>query len=190
MGFYYVEKFQPPNEDEAENEDDNEDNDDNTDDNNEDDNGYALVFVDCFYCRHYCNDDYDDDNSDDNGYDVCLCWLFLLSILWWWRLSIELSKFSRDDIEQNLSFLGIVNFKNVLRDEMPVTICELQEEKFRCLCYIHGENWRLNWPWQEKFGMQCGRILQRRLLAFLTIFTLSVDTCLSTRFRWLALSSS
>jgi hypothetical protein len=72
MGFY-MEKFQPPNEDEAENEDDNDDNDDDTDDNNEDDNGYALVFVDCFYCRHYCNDDYDDDNSDDNGYDVCLC---------------------------------------------------------------------------------------------------------------------
>jgi hypothetical protein len=73
MGFYYVEKFQPPNEDKAENEDDNDDNNDDTDDNNEDDNGYVLVFVDCFYCRHYCNDDYDDDNSDDNGYDMCLC---------------------------------------------------------------------------------------------------------------------
>jgi hypothetical protein len=44
MGFF-MEKFQPPNEDKAENEDDNDDN----DDNNKDNNGYALVFVDCFF---------------------------------------------------------------------------------------------------------------------------------------------
>jgi hypothetical protein len=47
---YFVEKFQPPNEDEAENEDDNDDN----DDNNDDDNGYDACFCCCFYCHFNC----------------------------------------------------------------------------------------------------------------------------------------
>lgn len=47
--------------------------------------------------------------------------------------SVDLSKTSRDEIEQNLSFLGVVNFKNVLRDETPATIRELQDGEVRLL---------------------------------------------------------
>ena len=50
-----------------------------------------------------------------------------------------MSKISQDDIEQNLSFLCIVNFKNVLRDETPATIRELQEGEVSLLM-ITGDN--------------------------------------------------
>jgi cation-transporting ATPase 13A3/4/5 len=47
--------------------------------------------------------------------------------------SVDLSKISRDEIEQNLSFVGVINFKNVLRDETPATIRELQDGEVRLL---------------------------------------------------------
>ena len=53
--------------------------------------------------------------------------------------SIELSKISRDEIEQNLSFLGVINFKNVLRNESSATIRELQEGEINLLM-ITGDN--------------------------------------------------
>jgi cation-transporting ATPase 13A3/4/5 len=47
--------------------------------------------------------------------------------------SVDLSKISRDEIEQNLSFVGVLNFNNVLRDETPATIRELQNGDVRLL---------------------------------------------------------
>ena len=53
--------------------------------------------------------------------------------------SVELSNISRDEIEQNLSFLGVINFKNVLRNETFATIRELQEGEIS-LMMITGDN--------------------------------------------------
>lgn len=53
--------------------------------------------------------------------------------------SVEVNKISRDEIEQGLSFLGVINFKNVLRDETPATIRELQGGEVNLLM-ITGDN--------------------------------------------------
>jgi predicted P-type ATPase len=53
--------------------------------------------------------------------------------------SVDVNEVSRDVIERNLSFLGVVNFKNVLRTETPSTIRELQGGKVRVMM-ITGDN--------------------------------------------------
>jgi magnesium-transporting ATPase (P-type) len=53
--------------------------------------------------------------------------------------SVDLSKISRDEFEKNLSFVSVVNFKNVLPDERPETIRELQNGKV-CLVMITGDS--------------------------------------------------
>jgi cation-transporting ATPase 13A3/4/5 len=43
----------------------------------------------------------------------------------------ELSKISRDDVEKELTFAGVVNFKNVLREDTPAVLRELEEGSVR-----------------------------------------------------------
>jgi cation-transporting ATPase 13A3/4/5 len=40
---------------------------------------------------------------------------------------------SRDDIERDLSFLGVINFRNVMREETPGVIAELEAGEVRCI---------------------------------------------------------
>ena len=44
----------------------------------------------------------------------------------------DLSSITRDDVECGLSFVGVLNFKNVLRDETPSVIRELEAGEVRC----------------------------------------------------------
>jgi len=43
----------------------------------------------------------------------------------------DLSKISRDDVEKMLTFAGVINFKNVLREDTPAVIRELEEGSVR-----------------------------------------------------------
>lgn len=45
----------------------------------------------------------------------------------------NLARLSRDEIEKDLTFIGVVNFKNVLRDETPAVIQELEDGEVRCV---------------------------------------------------------
>jgi cation-transporting ATPase 13A3/4/5 len=40
---------------------------------------------------------------------------------------------SRDDIERDLSFLGVINFRNVMREETPGVVAELEAGEVRCI---------------------------------------------------------
>ena len=45
----------------------------------------------------------------------------------------DMSKISRDEVEDGLSFVGVINFKNVLRDETPETIRHLEAGGVHCI---------------------------------------------------------
>lgn len=47
--------------------------------------------------------------------------------------STNLSSLSRDDVESNLSFVGVINFKNVLREETADVISHLESGEVQCI---------------------------------------------------------
>jgi phosphoserine phosphatase len=47
--------------------------------------------------------------------------------------AVSVQDLSRDDVETSLSFVGVINFKNVLRDETPDVIRQLEAGEVRCV---------------------------------------------------------
>jgi magnesium-transporting ATPase (P-type) len=47
--------------------------------------------------------------------------------------STNLAELSRDEIENNLTFVGVINFKNVLREETPEVIRHLESGEVQCI---------------------------------------------------------
>lgn len=45
----------------------------------------------------------------------------------------DLSQMTRDELENDLSFVGVINFKNVLRDETPETVRHLEAGEVHCV---------------------------------------------------------
>ena len=45
----------------------------------------------------------------------------------------DLNQITRDELENGLSFVGVINFKNVLRDETPATIAQLENGEVQCI---------------------------------------------------------
>lgn len=47
--------------------------------------------------------------------------------------STDINQISRDDLEKDLTFVGVIDFKNVLRDETPATIRHLEVGGVHCI---------------------------------------------------------